>query len=92
MTEKLKKAEFIAALADRAGVSKSQAEQVHDALFEELAQTLREGKSINLQGFGTFEPVERAARQGRNPQTGEAVTIPAKRSAKFKPAQALKDL
>lgn len=92
MTEKLKKADLMAAVAERAGVPKAQAEKVSDALLQEVAQALQDSKSINFQGFGTFEVTERAERQGRNPQTGEAVTIPAKRSAKFKPSQALKDL
>ena len=87
----MNKAELIVAMADRADISKKDAEKVlkvfTDIVFEELAK----GEKVQLVGFGTFEAGERAAREGRNPQTGEAMTIGACRTPKFKAGKAFKD-
>ena len=87
----MNKAELIMAMADRADISKKDAEKVlkvfTDIVFEELAK----GEKVQLVGFGTFEVGERAAREGRNPQTGETMTIEASRTPKFKAGKAFKD-
>ena len=87
----MNKAELIMAMADRADITKKDAEKVlkvfTDIVFEELAK----GEKVQLVGFGTFEVSERAAREGRNPQTGEAMTIEASRLPKFKAGKAFKD-
>lgn len=74
------------------GMSQAEAERVCTSMLDEIANRLQAGQSVQFRGFGTFEVAERSARQGRNPQTGETVQIPAKRSARFKPAKGLKDL
>ena len=66
-------------------------EQVVDIFFEEIAQRLAEGGRIELRGFGAFSPREREARTGRNPRTGEAVDVPAKRVPYFKPGKEMRN-
>ncbi|WAX16612.1 hypothetical protein LC76P1_00175 [Lysinibacillus phage LC76P1] len=72
-------------------VNKTQAQQIYDAVFETVDETLVATGRVQVQNFGTFEVVERAARKGRNPQTGEEIDIAAKNAPKFAPAKALKD-
>ncbi|MEM7042525.1 MAG: HU family DNA-binding protein [Pseudomonadota bacterium] len=79
------------AVAARAGLSKSQTDQALGAFIEHLQTTLGQGEKVSLPGVGQFEVADRAARQGRNPQTGEAIDIPASKAVKFKPGKALKD-
>jgi len=79
------------AVAARAGLSKAQTDQALSAFFEHLKMTLGEGDKISLPGVGQFEVAERAARQGRNPQTGETIDIPASKAVRFKAGKALKD-
>ena len=78
-------------VAARAGLSKVQTDQALSAFFEHLKTSLSQGDKVSLPGVGQFEVGERAARQGRNPQTGETINIPASKAVKFKPGKALKD-
>ncbi|MCI8341659.1 MAG: HU family DNA-binding protein [Firmicutes bacterium] len=87
----MNKAELIAAMAERAELSKKDAEKALKAFEEVVAEELKAGGKIQLVGFGTFEVAERAAREGRNPQTGETMNIAASKAPKFKAGKALKD-
>ena len=87
----MNKAELVAAIADQAEISKKDAEKALKAFTDVVAEELKKGEKIQLVGFGTFEVAERAAREGRNPQTGETMKIAASKSPKFKPGKALKD-
>ncbi len=87
----MNKTEFIAAVAEKAEMTKKDAEKAVAAFTEVVAEQLKAGEKVQLVGFGTFEVSERAAREGRNPQTGESMTIAASKSAKFKAGKALKD-
>ena len=88
----MNKAELVAAIADKAELSKKDADAALKAFTDVVAEELKKGEKIQLVGFGTFEVSERAARTGRNPQTGEEMTIPASKAPKFNPGKALKDL
>ena len=85
------KAELITALAQKADVSKKDAEAVLNAFTATVTEQLSKKEKISLVGFGTFETRERAARTGRNPQTGKEMKIAASVSPAFKPGKALKD-
>jgi len=87
----MNKAELIAAIADRTGLSRKDAEKSLKAFTDVVADELKKGGKVQLVGFGTFEVTERAAREGRNPQTKEAMSIPASKAPKFKAGKALKD-
>ena len=87
----MNKTELVAAMAEKAGLSKKDAEAALKAFTDAVAEELKKGGKIQLVGFGTFEVSERAAREGRNPQTGETVKIAASRIPKFKAGKALKD-
>ena len=87
----MNKTELVAAMADQAGLSKKDAEKALKAFTDVVAEELKKGEKIQLVGFGTFEVSERAARTGRNPQTGAEMTIPASKAPKFKAGKALKD-
>ena len=78
-------------MADKTGLSKKDAEAALKAFTVVVAEELKKGDKIQLVGFGTFEVSERAARTGRNPQTGKEMTIPASKAPKFKAGKALKD-
>ena len=86
------KTELISAMAEKAEISKKDAEKALTAFTNVVADTLVDGDKVAITGFGTFEVVERAERQGRNPATGEAITIAASKSPKFKAGKALKDV
>ena len=88
----MNKTELVAAVAEQAGLSKKDAEAAVKAFTDVVAEALKAGDKIQLVGFGTFEVSERAAREGRNPRTGETMTIEASKSPKFKAGKALKDL
>ena len=88
----MNKAELVSAIADKAELSKKDAEAALKAFTDVVAEELKKGEKIQLIGFGTFEVSERAARTGRNPQTGEEMTIPASKAPRFKAGKALKDL
>ena len=85
------KAELVTMVAEKADLTKKDAEKAISALVESISETLAKGEKIQLVGFGTFEVAERAARTGKNPQTGEAIKIPASKAPKFKAGKALKD-
>ena len=87
----MNKAELISAVAANADVSKKEAEAVVTAALDVITAALKEGEKVQLVGFGSFEVKKRAARVGRNPQTKEAVEIPASVVPVFKAGKALKD-
>ncbi len=87
----MNKAELIDAVASSADLSKAAATQAVDAVVDTITESLRNGDSVSLVGFGTFEVRARAARTGRNPQTGEEIQIKASRAPAFKAGKALKD-
>ena len=87
----MNKTEFIAAVAEKAEISKKDSEKALKAFVDVVAEQLKAGDQVQLVGFGTFEVSERAAREGRNPQTGETMTIAACKAPKFKAGKALKD-
>jgi DNA-binding protein HU-beta len=88
----MNKTELVAAIAEKAELSKKDAEKALAAFTDVVAETLKNGDKIQLVGFGTFEVSERAERTGRNPANGESITIPASKSPKFKAGKALKDI
>ena len=88
----MNKTELIAAVAEKAELSKKDAEKAVKALTEAVAEELKKGGKVQLVGFGTFEVSERATREGRNPQTGAAMKIAASKMPKFKAGKALKDM
>ena len=87
----MNKAELIDAVASSADLSKASATQAVDAVVDTITERLRNGDSVTLVGFGTFEVRARAARTGRNPQTGEEIQIKASKAPAFKAGKALKD-
>ena len=87
----MNQADLIAHVADAAGLSKADATKAVDAMLSAVSDELVAGKDVRLNGFGIFSTTERAAREGRNPQTGAALQIAASKAAKFSPAKALKD-
>ena len=88
----MNKTELVAAIVEKTELSKKDAEKAVKAFTEVVADELKKGEKIQLVGFGTFEVAERPAREGRNPQTGETLTIAASKTPKFKAGKALKDL
>lgn len=88
----MNKSELVAKIADGAELTKVQAEKALNSFIAATTAALRAGDKITLIGFGTFSAVTRAARTGRNPQTGKALKIAAKTNGKFSPGKALKDL
>ena len=87
----MNKTESIAAVAEKAEISKKDAEKAVKAFTDAVAEELAKGGKVQLVGFGNFEVSERPAREGRNPRTGETMTIAASKTPKFKPGKALKD-
>lgn len=87
----MNKAELIDLIADKADISKASAARALDAALDGIVSALSGGDQVALVGFGTFAVKERAERQGRNPQTGETMTISASRTASFKPGKAFKE-
>lgn len=87
----MNKTELVAAIADRAELSKKDSEKALKAFVDVVTEELRKDNKVQLVGFGTFETSQRAAREGRNPQTGETMQIAASKSPKFKAGKALKD-
>jgi DNA-binding protein HU-beta len=85
----MNKSELINAIAERANLSKADAGRSLDALIKTIETTLKAGDSINLVGFGTFAVKDRAERTGRNPQTGQEITIAAAKVLSFKPGKGL---
>ena len=87
----MNKTELIAAVAEKAEISKKDSEKALKALVDVVTEQLKAGDKVQVVGFGTFEVSERAAREGRNPQTGETMKIAACKAPKFKAGKALKD-
>jgi len=88
----MNKTELIAAVAEQAGISKKDAEKALKAFTDVVAEELKNDGKVQLVGFGTFEVSERAAREGRNPQSGETMMIAASKAPRFKAGKALKDM
>ncbi len=87
----MKKVELVEAVAAKAGLTKADATRAIDATFEAITGALKGGDKVPVAGFGTFATSKRAARDGRNPQTGAVVRIPARTAVTFKAGSALKD-
>jgi DNA-binding protein HU-beta len=87
----MNKAELIEAIADAADLTKADAGRALDGLVDAITAALKKGETVSLVGFGSFVVKERAERQGRNPQTGDSITISAAKIPSFKPGKALKD-
>jgi Bacterial nucleoid DNA-binding protein len=85
----MNKAELVSKVAEDAGITKSQAAAALDSFIDGVTKTLRAGDKVTLVGFGTFSVTKRAARKGRNPQTGETIKIKAKKVARFKAGKEL---
>ncbi len=88
----MNKTELVAAIAEQAGLSKKDAEKAVKAFTDVVAAELKKGEKVQLVGFGTFEVSKRAARTGRNPQTGAEMKIKASKAPKFSAGKALKDI
>lgn len=87
----MRKPELAAAIADQVDISKEKAHEILTAITDEITSALTRGQDVTLVGFGSFVIRERAARSGKNPKTGESISIPASRSVGFRPGKALKD-
>lgn len=85
----MNKSELIAKIADDAGITRTQANTALDSFVEAVTKTLKGGGKVTLVGFGTFSVSKRAARNGRNPQTGEVIKIKARKVARFKAGKEL---
>lgn len=87
----MKKVEFVEAIAEKTGLSKTDSTRALDAVFEIITTALKDGDKVPVAGFGTFAVSKRAAREGRNPQTGAKVKIAARNAVVFKAGTALKE-
>lgn len=87
----MNKNDLVAAVADSADISKADAAKAVDGIFDAISASLKKGDEVRLVGFGTFSVANRKASEGRNPRTGEKISIPASRQPKFKAGKALKD-
>ena len=87
----MNKTELVEAMAKKAGLSKKDAEAAVKAFTDVVTAELKKGGKVQLVGFGTFEVAKRAGREGKNPQTGAKIKIPASKAPKFKAGKALKD-
>lgn len=87
----MNKGDFVGHVSDAAELSKADAARAVDAMIDTITKALKKGDTVTLVGFGTFSVRKRAARQGRNPQTGDAIKIKASRNPAFKAGKALKD-
>lgn len=85
------KVNMVEAVARNAGVTKAEAARVVDAFVKSVTEALSKGEKVTMTGFGTFEVRQRAARMGRNPQTGATIQIPAQRTPAFRAGKSLKD-
>ena len=85
------KSDLVSRVCSDTGLNGTQATKAVYALFDNIEKSLQAGNTVSIHGFGKFEPVTRAARPGRNPRTGETVTIPATKAVKFSVAKQLKD-
>jgi len=87
----MNKSELVAAMSEKSGLTKADSERAYKAFVETVSETLADGDSISLIGFGSFLVRERSARTGRNPRTGETIQIKASKNPSFKAGKALKD-
>ncbi|MEI6847861.1 MAG: HU family DNA-binding protein [Chlorobiaceae bacterium] len=87
----MSKAELVEKIAEQTNLTKADSDRALTALVNAVKASLKNGEDVAIAGFGTFTTVERAERQGRNPQTGEPLTIPARKAVKFRAAKALRD-
>ena len=87
----MNKKELIKAVVEATGLPKKDVTTVVDATFDKITEALKNGDKVKLSGFGNFEVRERAARKGRNPQTGEEILIPESKVPAFKPAKLLRE-
>ena len=87
----MNKNDLVAAIAEKAGLSKKDSEKALKAFEDTVTEELKKGGKVQLVGFGMFDVAERAAREGRNPQTGAAMPIPASKAPRFKVGKTLKD-
>ena len=87
----MNKEDLVKLVSEKTGITQKAAEQVQKAVIELFSSTLEKGEQISLVGFGSFKVVERAAREGRNPITGEKIQIPASNTVKFTPSKSLKE-
>lgn len=87
----MNKTELVAAIAENTQLTKKDSEMALKAFIDVVSEQLKKGEKIQLVGFGTFEVSDRAARTGKNPQTGKAINIPASKAPKFKAGKALKE-
>lgn len=88
----MNKTELVASVAEKAGMTKKDAEKVINAVFSSIEEALANNDKVQIIGFGTFEVKTREERKGRNPQTGKEITIPASKSPVFKAGKGLKDV
>ena len=88
----MKKTEIMSALVEKTGLTKAYVEKVYNATFELIKEELSKGNEMSVAGFGKFKITERAAREGRNPQTGETIKIAASKSVGFKAGKELKEI
>lgn len=87
----MNKNDLIATVASETGLPRQEAAKAVDSVFEAITDALKDGGEVRLVGFGTFTVAERAASQGRNPRTGESISISASKTPKFRPGKTLKD-
>lgn len=87
----MNKTELIAKVADSADMTKKDASKAVESVLDSITGALKDGEKVQIIGFGNFEVRERAARKGRNPQTGKEINIPASKVPAFKPGKALKE-
>ena len=83
--------ELNSAVADKAGITKTESAKAVRAVLDSIQAALKSGEKVTITGFGSFEVVQRAAREGRNPQTGKTITIAESKTVKFKSGKSLKD-
>ena len=88
----MNKTDLIRSISDSTGLKNTEATRLVDAVFDTISATLRKGEQVSISGFGTFVAKTKAAREGRNPATGQPIHIPSRTSAAFKPATAMKDM
>ena len=87
----MNKSELVSAVAQSSGLTKADAEKAVDGVFEAITGALKAGDDVRLVGFGSFSVAQRAAREGKNPRTGEKIAIPASKQPKFSAGKSLKE-
>jgi DNA-binding protein HU-beta len=87
----MNKQDLVKLVSEKTGISREAAGQAQKTVIEAIASALEKGDSVSLIGFGSFKVVDRAAREGRNPSTGEKIQIPASKAVKFTPSKVLKE-